>query len=49
MIEEINSGNRLKMKIPKKNIVRKGFFCFFQVQAVLRYMDSKKFRDLEKI
>ena len=28
---------------------RKGAFASFQVQAVSRYLDSKKFRDLEKI
>jgi predicted nucleotidyltransferase len=28
---------------------RKGAFASFQVQAIARYLDSKKFRDLEKI
>lgn len=28
---------------------RRGLFASFQVQAVSRYLDSKKFRDLEKI
>ena len=29
--------------------MRKGAFVSYQVQAISRYMDSKKFRDLEKV